>query len=136
MVLYLGLLLFSFLFNAFLIIPFIDLLYKLDFRRRKQETKDFLDKRTKIFDRFHKQKEGTPVGGGILILVTVSFLYFLLFPNLRMLGVYIYSAFPLMEELNVLFFTFIAFALLGFYDDLRKFFGFKKEGFFWFADEA
>ncbi len=130
MVLYLGLLLFSFLFNAFLIIPFIDLLYKLDFRRRKQETKDFLDKRTKIFDRFHKQKEGTPVGGGILILVTVSFLYFLLFPNLRMLGVYIYSAFPLMEELNVLFFTFIAFALLGFYDDLRKFFGFKKEGFF------
>jgi len=130
MVLYLGLLLFSFLFNAFLIIPFIDLLYKLDFRRRKQETKDFLNKRTKIFDKFNKQKAGTPVGGGILILLTVSFLYFLLFPSLRILGVYIHSAFPLAEELNVLFFTFIAFAFLGFYDDLRKFFGFKKEGFF------
>jgi len=130
MVLYLGLLLFSFLFNSFLIIPFIDFLYKLDFRRREQKTRDFLNKRTKIFDKFHRKKAGTPVGGGILILVTVSVLYFLLLPSLRLMGVYIHSAYSLSEELNVLFFTFIGFALLGFYDDLRKFFGHTKKDFF------
>ncbi|MFH1601828.1 MAG: hypothetical protein ABIB61_02605 [Candidatus Shapirobacteria bacterium] len=130
MTLYLGLVLFSFLFNSVLIIPFIDLLYRLGFRRKRQETKDFLNRKTKIFDRFHNQKAGTPVGGGILVLATVTFLYLLLLPILKITGVYIQSAYPLAEELNILFFTFLTFALLGFYDDLRKFFGFKKEGFF------
>jgi phospho-N-acetylmuramoyl-pentapeptide-transferase len=34
------------------------------------------------------------------------------------------------EELNVLFFAFISFGILGLYDDLMKFFGFRQTGFF------
>jgi phospho-N-acetylmuramoyl-pentapeptide-transferase len=34
------------------------------------------------------------------------------------------------HELSILFFTFISFGLLGLYDDIYKFFGFKKTGFF------
>jgi len=130
MVLYLGLLLFSFFANSVLIIPFIDLLYKYGFRRRRQKTKDFLGKRARIFDRLNKGKAGTPVGGGILILLTVTLLYFFLFPTFRALNIYINAAFPYTEELNVLFFTFLSFGLLGLYDDLRKFFGFSQTGFF------
>jgi len=130
MVLYLGLLLFSFFVNSALIIPFINLLYKLNFRRRRQVTKDFLGKRALIFDKASRGKAGTPVGGGILIIAVVSSLYFLLLPTLRLLDVYINTAYPIMEELNVLFFTFISFGFLGLYDDLRKFFGFTQTGFF------
>jgi phospho-N-acetylmuramoyl-pentapeptide-transferase len=130
MFLYLALVIFSFAVNAVLIVPFINLLYKLNFRRRRQVTKDFLNKRTIIFDQLHKKKAGTPVGGGILILFVVVFLYFFLLPALRLSGVYINAAYPLLEELNVLFFTFISFAILGLYDDLRKFFGFTQNGFF------
>lgn len=130
MFLYLGLLLLSFLINSILIVPFINLLYRLDFRRRHQITKDFLNQRTVIFDRFHKKKAGTPVGGGILILILVVILYFFLLPLLPFSGVYINAAYPLVEELNVLFFTFVSFGILGFYDDLRKFFAFSQTGFF------
>lgn len=130
MVLYLGLVLFSFIINSLLIIPFIDFLYKLKFYRRHQKTKDFLEKRAVIFDRLHQKKAGTPVGGGILIILSVTFLYFLLFPSLKIAGVYLNSCYPLTEELNIIFFTFFSFGFLGFYDDLIKIFGFKKTGFF------
>jgi len=130
MVLYLGLLLYSFIVNSVLVVPFIDLLYKLKFYRRKQVTKDFLDKRTKIFDKFHKGKAGTPVGGGILILVTISLTYFFILPALKLTGAYIKAGYPIADELNVIFFTLFSFGLLGLYDDLMKFFGFEKTGFF------
>ena len=108
MVLYLGLLLFSFFSNAFLIVPFINLLYKLGWRRQKQVTRDFQNKRTKIFDRLHQKKAGTPVGGGLLVIFSVVFLYMLMYPSLKKLNVYSGSAYPLTEELNVVFFTFIS----------------------------
>lgn len=130
MALYLGLLIFSFIINSVLVIPFVDLLYRLRFLRQQQITKDFLGLRTKIFDRFHKHKAGTPVGGGLLMITTVSLLYAVLFPLINFLGVYVTAVYPIKEELNILFFTFISFGLLGLYDDLMKFFGFRQSGFF------
>ena len=130
MALYLGLLLFSFSITCILIVPFINLLFKLKFLRQDQKTKDFLGKRTPIFDKFHKDKAGIPIGGGIIIILVVFFLYLILFPILKPLGVYISTLYPMADELNVLFFTFISFGILGLYDDLMKFFGLAKQGIF------
>jgi phospho-N-acetylmuramoyl-pentapeptide-transferase len=130
MSLYLGLLIFSFLITSILVVPFINLLYKIRFLRQEQKTKDFLGLRTKIFDRFHKHKAGTPVGGGLLIIAVVSILYALIFPLISYFGVFISTAYPIKEELNILFFTFLSFGLLGLYDDIKKFFGFGHSAFF------
>jgi len=130
MALYLGLLIFSFLITSVLMVPFINFLYKLRFLRRQQKTKDFLGVRTKIFDRFHKHKVGTPVGGGWLLIAVVSLLFALVFPLITFVGVFISKGYPVRDELNVLFFTFISFGLLGLYDDIKKFFGFQKSNFF------
>jgi phospho-N-acetylmuramoyl-pentapeptide-transferase len=128
--LYLGLLLFSFLTNSILVIPFINLLYRLKFQRRQQTTLDFQNKRTTVFDKFHSQKSGTPVGGGLLIIFTVSILFALLFPILKLSNIFISSNYRIDNEILIIFFTFISFAILGLYDDVLKFFNFEKTGFF------
>jgi phospho-N-acetylmuramoyl-pentapeptide-transferase len=128
--LYLGLLLFSFLITSILVIPFINLLYRLKFQRQKQKTLDFQNKRTPIFDKFHSQKSGTPVGGGLLVIVTVAILFAILFPVLKLSRIFISANYQISKEVFILFFTFISFGLLGLYDDIMKFFGFKKTGFF------
>lgn len=128
--LYLGLVIFSFLVTSVLVVPFINLLYKLKFYRRVQKTTDAQGQRTKIFDKFHNAKAGTPVGGGLLVIAATFLLYLILFPILSFLGTYIRTAYKMTDELNVLFFTFVSFGLLGFYDDIKKFFGFEKTGFF------
>jgi len=128
--LYLGLLLFSFLINSILVVPFIDILYKLKFQRRIQKTTDFQNKRTTIFDKYHNQKSGTPVGGGVLIIVSVIVLFIIIFPILKFSRIFISSNYQINKEIFILFFTFISFGLLGLYDDILKFFGFKKTGFF------
>lgn len=130
MALYLGLLIFSFLVTGVLVVPFINLLYKFRFLRKQQITRDFQGIRAKIFDRFHGHKVGTPVGGGLLIIAVVTLLYALILPAVSFGGVFITQAYPIRDELNVLFFTFISFGFLGLYDDILKFFGFKKTGFF------
>lgn len=128
--LYLGLLLFSFLITSILVVPFINLLYKLKFQRQLQKTTDFQNNRTPIFDKFHNQKQGTPVGGGLLVIVSVCILFALLFPILKFSKIFISSNYDINHELTILFFTFISFGLLGLYDDIYKFFGFSKTGFF------
>lgn len=128
--LYLGLLLFSFLATSILVVPYINLLYRLKFQRQRQSTKDFQNKSTPIFDKFHAQKSGTPVGGGLLIILTVIILFAILFPVLKMSRIFISSNYHLINELVVIFFTFISFGLLGLYDDILKFFKFKSSGFF------
>ncbi len=130
MFLYLGLILFSFFVNSALIVPFIDILYKFRFTRKKQTTKDFQNKQAKIFDRLNVGKEGTPIGGGIIIILSIILFQFLLLPSLKFIGIYIKTAYPIIEELNVLFFTIVSFGLLGFYDDAMKLFGFERTGFF------
>jgi phospho-N-acetylmuramoyl-pentapeptide-transferase len=128
--LYLGLLLFSFLTTSILVVPFINLLYKLKFQRQKQKTLDFQNQRTPIFDKFHRQKSGTPVGGGLLIIFAVTVLFLSLFPLIKFSNIFISSNYRIDSEIAVIFFTFIGFALLGLYDDVLKFFGFQKTGFF------
>jgi len=126
----LSLLILSFVITSIFLIPFINLLYRFRLTRKKQKTKDFQGKRTPIFDRFHQHKAGTPVGGGFLIVCLVSLLFALIFPLSRFLGVFITHVYPMIEEINVIFFTFLSFAILGLYDDIMKFFNFKKTGFF------
>lgn len=130
MALLLGLLIFSFCFTAILLVPFINLLYRLKFTRREQTTRDAFNQRTPIFDRFHQHKRGTPVGGGLLVIGVVSLLFMVLFPLAKYLGVFVTHVYPINGEIHVLFFTFLSFGLLGMYDDIMKFFNFGKSGFF------
>ena len=39
------------------------------------KTRDAFDQRTPIFDKFHKNKAGTPVGGGLLIIAITTILF-------------------------------------------------------------
>ncbi len=128
--LYLGLLLFSFLTTSVLVVPFINLLYRLRFQRQKQTTLDFQNKNTPIFDKFHNSKVGTPIGGGLLIIFSVSLLFIFLFPILKLSNIFISTNYQLTSELWIIFFSFVSFGLLGLYDDIYKFFGIKKTGFF------
>ena len=130
MALLLGLLLFSFLITSSLIVPFINLLYQLKFQRLTQITTDAFGKLTPIFNKFHAKKVGTPIGGGLLIIIVVSLLFAILFPLIKFLGVFITQVYSVTDEINVIFFTFISFGLLGLYDDIKKFFRFEKEAFF------
>ncbi|OGV92893.1 hypothetical protein A3B57_01000 [Microgenomates group bacterium RIFCSPLOWO2_01_FULL_47_10] len=130
MPLLLGLLIFSFIISSLLLVPFIDLLYTLRFQRQKQKTIDALGKRTPIFDRLHKDKAGTPIGGGLLVIGIVSLLFAFIFPLIRFFGINITNVYPLKPELNIIFFTFISFGLLGLYDDIKKFFNVPASQFF------
>lgn len=126
----LGFLIFSFVTSSVLIVPFINLLYKIKFTRADQKTKDPFDKPTPIFDKFHQHKKGTPVGGGFLIITVVTILFSILFPLMKYLGINITNVYPISDEINVIFFTFISFGLLGLYDDVMKLFRFNNSGFF------
>ncbi len=115
----LGLILFSFLVTSVLIIPFINLLYKLHLTRKKEAPNKG---KVPEFDKYHDIKAGTPVGGGVLIILVVVLLFSFLFPFASHMGVYIRSSFDFKSELFVIFFTFISFGLLGLSDDLMKMF--------------
>jgi len=108
----LGFIILAFFVTGILLVPFIDFLYRVKLRRQKQITKDFLNKLTPLFDKHNSWKVGTPFGGGILIVIIVSILTFWAYGilNIKMLG----------WEIFVIFFTFISFALLGLYDDIKK----------------
>lgn len=129
MVQILGLILLSFFVISILLVPFINLLYKLKFQRQEQKTKDMFESRTLIFDRLHAHKAGTPVGGGILIIFVVTLLYLLVTVAMPYLGLARTSVYPMSKEVQILLFTFLSFGALGLYDDLSKTFGFKKAKF-------
>lgn len=121
----LGLIIFSFLISSVLIIPFINLLYKLNLTRRKEAPKSG---KVPLFDKLHDIKAGTPVGGGMFIIVLVSLFFAIVFPLSSRLGVFISTAYNLREELFIIFFTFISFGLLGLSDDLLKIFAKPTKG--------
>jgi len=129
MQLLLGVLLLSFFTISLILVPFINYLYKIKFQRQRQKTRDIFSSPTPIFDRLHGWKEGTPVGGGLLVILVVSLLSFALFQLRTFLGHQITAVYPLDKELFVLFFTFWSFGLLGLYDDLIKTFGLPKKKF-------
>lgn len=125
----LGWTLLSFLTTSILLVPYINFLYKIRFQRQVQKTVDVFEKPTPIFDRLHRWKAGTPVGGGLLIVLVVSLLTLGLILFIQFSGEKIKSAYPFEKEIFILLFTFLSFALLGLYDDIRKTFGLAKK--FW-----
>ncbi len=128
---FLGILLFSFIVTSVLIVPFINTLYRLKFQRAKQVTRDAFGVLTPIFDKFHGHKVGVPVGGGLLVIMVVSILFGLIVPLMQFAGLNITGVYSNYQaEINIIFFTFLSFGLLGLYDDIKKFFQFEKSGFF------
>lgn len=119
----LGFLLFSFTINAALIVPFINLLYSLKFQRPGRGTSDFMGTINSVFNKLHKKKVGTPVGGGLLIIITTTILFAGVTGMLRLVGADMQSVYGYRGEINVIFATFILYGLLGLYDDVIKFFG-------------
>lgn len=121
----------SFIFNSFLIIPFINFLYQQKIQRQAQKTKDPFNKRTPLFDKFHRHKKGTPVGGGILIIFTTIILFLFYFFVYSLIRKKIITLYPsVIDEIKIILFGFFSFALLGLYDDLTKIFFWKKNKFF------
>lgn len=115
-----GLTISAFFITAILLVPFIDFLYKIKLRRQNQITTDMFNKRTPLFDKFNSWKVGTPFGGGVLIILVASIWSFWAY------GILNVEVKP--WEIFVIFFSFISFGLLGFYDDMKKIVG-AKEGF-------
>ena len=128
MALYLGVLIFSFIVTSVLLVPFINILYRLKLTRRSEIQGSKKVKRISLFDKMHDYKAGTPVGGGILIVFLVSILYLLILKPISYLGVFIHAAYDVEQEMNIVFITFVGFALLGLYDDLIKIFGKMYKG--------
>ncbi len=121
----------AFILNFALIFPFIHLLYRVKMQRRVQTTKDAFNNTTPIFDRLHNHKQGTPVGGGILVIVTTVLLYAVFLIAAFIFKKPMQANYPAFgSEIKIILFTFIGFALLGVYDDLSKMFRWEQTHFF------
>lgn len=107
-----GILLLSLAFTGILLVPFINLLYTLRFRQKQVRSR-----RTGGQRELHNWKVGTPIGGGILIIVSV-----LLFSSLF----YLLTNYEMNWTTVALLLTLGLFGLLGLYDDVRKFFRLGK----------
>ncbi len=120
---YLSLVLVSFFFHGAAIIPFINLLYRLKFTRRKEDLGDS----ESVFDELHEWKAGTPIGGGILIIVVTTILYLLtvFFFQTQWQS---FSIFRFKDEVHIVLLTFLGYGLLGLYDDWVKIFGEPEKG--------
>src|SRR3989344_4700777 len=101
MVQILGLLMISFFAVSVLLVPYINLLYRIKFLRQRQKTKDIFEAPTPIFDRLHASKIGVPVGGGALIIVLVSVLYLLIVNIFPFLGIRQTSVYPFSKEMKI-----------------------------------
>ena len=120
----LGILIFSFIIHAFAIVPFVNFLYHLKFFKNKTAiSKDKTDEASVHI----RSKSRTPEGGGLLIIVITSLIFAFALPLLRSLGFEITHVYPINDEINIIFFTFISFGLLGLYDDIVKFFELDRE---------
>ena len=130
MALYLFVTFVAFLVNFFLIVPYINLLYKLKLQRRDQQTKDAFNKPTPIFDKLHNHKQGIPVGGGILLVLTTLILYAVFLVVFLLIRKPFQANYPSFgSEVKIILFTFVGFAILGLYDDFSKMFQWQKAQF-------
>src|SRR3989344_8710022 len=102
MVQILGLIIISFLVVSVLLVPFINILYKIKFQRQKQTTKDLFEHRTPIFDMLHGHKAGTPVGGGALIIFIVTVLYLITMGVGPILGIERTAIYPYKKEIQII----------------------------------
>jgi phospho-N-acetylmuramoyl-pentapeptide-transferase len=119
MVKLLGILLVSFAATLVAAIPFIDALYRLKFQRQRESQKDIFGHFTSIVNRLHGWKVGTPNAGGILIIL-VTMVFSAIF--------YKFTLFSINWTALILYITLVGFGVLGLYDDIRKFYGFKLAG--------
>jgi len=124
MALLLGLLIASFVISSLSIVPFINLLYKLRFYKHQTSIDA---NRTDVASQHIRAKSRTPEGAGFLIILVVSILFAITLPALKMLGIFISQVHNLNDEINIIFFTFISFGLLGLYDDIVKYFELERE---------
>lgn len=120
----LGILIFSFIVHASAIVPFVNLLYHFKFFKNK--TAISKNKTDEASDHI-RSKSRTPEGGGLLIIAITSLIFAFAMPILKHLGFEITHVYPINDEINVIFFTFISFGLLGLYDDVVKFFELDRE---------
>lgn len=127
----LSLLIVSFFTTILAFIPFINLLYKWKLQRKKQITRDAFQKPTPIFDSLHRLKAGTPVGGGLLVIVITILLFLISFIAQYYFWMPFTSVYQnIGSEIKILLFTFAAFGILGLYDDVRKTFYTESDSFF------
>lgn len=120
----LGVLIISFIVHGFAIVPFINFLYQLKFfKNRSAVAKEKTDEASVHI----RSKARTPEGGGLLILIITSLIFSFSLPIMKYLGFEITHVYPINDEINIIFFTFIAFGLLGLYDDIIKFFELDRE---------
>jgi len=124
MSLYLGLLLFSFILTSLSLIPFINFLYRVKLTHRTDTSGLTRENTTasRLLHRLHSWKAGVPIGGGLLIIAACGVLFTAVFWAISKAGVVTTSIFPIQDELNVIFFTFFSFAMLGLFDDISKIF--------------
>jgi phospho-N-acetylmuramoyl-pentapeptide-transferase len=120
----LGILIISFIIHSFSIVPFINFLYKLKFFKNRSAVSG---EKTDEASSHIRSKARTPEGGGLLILVITSLIFTIILPVLRRLGYEITHVYPINDEINIIFFTFISFGLLGLYDDVVKFFELDRQ---------
>ncbi len=119
----LGLFLLSFFITSILVVPFIDLLYRWKMREKKDKhLVNSLAQKTPILYKLSQGKEGTPYGGGAIVVLATVIL------TLWAIGLLNLEVKP--KEIFILLFTFISFALLGAYDDIKKIFDVKDKVFF------
>jgi len=131
MALYIYITLISLIIHFVLIVPFINILYKRKLQRADQKTLDAFDNPTPIFDKYHRHKSGTPVGGGILIIGVTSILTLFFVISFNVFEIYTHTNYPsIIFELVLILFTFISYGFLGVYDDLNKIFFWDKKNFF------
>src|SRR5260221_3989580 len=118
----LGLTILSAFITFILLLPFIDFLYKIKLQRKKQTTLDPFNKQAVFFDQFHSWKVGTPMGGGLLIILVTSALSLWAYGILNVsINIWV---------LAVIFIAFAGFGALGIYDDLKKMVPAKDKTFF------
>jgi phospho-N-acetylmuramoyl-pentapeptide-transferase len=129
---YLGLVILAFAVTFVLFVPFIGLLFKLKFVRGKETNEVRKDATANFYKirKMHADKAGVLTGGGILVAVVVATLFAVVmnWPVINVRG--LVAGHALGWEIAVIFFSFIGFGFLGFYDDVIKIFGLSKEQFF------
>lgn len=120
----LGILLVSFIIHATAVVPFINLLYRAKFFKKKTAVNANKVDAASVHIR---SKSRTPEGGGLLIIIISSLIFAILFPLLKFAGITVTHVYPINEEINIIFFTFLTFGLLGLYDDIVKYFELDRD---------
>lgn len=114
----------SFFFTAILIVPFINLLYKLKFFKKESA---IVSKNKNAAITHIKSKVRTPEGAGFLLIGVLIFLFPLIFALFYSVNGTVTSNFPIAKEIGVIIFSLVSFGLLGLVDDVVKFFDLQNE---------